>query len=156
MLISEKTALKKAKKLRHAEYYDMTEIFDKLYADSVNGKVFVGLMDIITSNANIMLAYRNIKRNTGSHTAGVDGKDIRYLENLGSDEFCALIKRKFQWYRPHPVKRVEIPKGNGKMRPLGIPTIIDRVVQQCILQVMEPICEAKFHERSNVTLFIFL
>ena len=149
MLISEKTALKKAKKLRHAEYYDMTEIFDKLYADSVNGKVFVGLMDIITSNANIMLAYRNIKRNTGSHTAGVDGKDIRYLENLGSDEFCALIKRKFQWYRPHPVKRVEIPKGNGKMRPLGIPTIIDRVVQQCILQVMEPICEAKFHERSN-------
>lgn len=81
-----------------------------------------------------MLAYRNIKRNTGSHTAGVDGKDIRYLENLGSDEFCALIKRKFQWYRPHPVKRVEIPKGNGKMRPLGIPTIIDRVVQQCILE----------------------
>jgi RNA-directed DNA polymerase len=52
------------KSLRYAEYYDMTEIFDKLYADSLNNKKFNNLMNIIKSEENIKLAYRNIKRNT--------------------------------------------------------------------------------------------
>ena len=60
-----------------------------------------------------------------------------------------MVQRKLKFYQPKPVKRIEIPKPNGKMRPLGIPTIIDRLVQQSILQVLEPICEAKFHERNN-------
>ena len=97
----------------------------------------------------IWLAYRNIKCNSGSHTSGVDKLSIKDIERLSTDKLVEIIRRKFQYYKPKPVKRVEIPKPNGKTRPLGIPTIVDRLVQQCILQVLEPICEAKFHERSN-------
>lgn len=60
------------KKLRHTEYYDMQDCFDTLYAQSVNGYTFYGLTELMSSNENIRLAYRNIKRNTGSKTAGTD------------------------------------------------------------------------------------
>ena len=139
----------KQKKLRHSEYYDMQPLFDKLYADSKNGKVFNDLVRIIGCEENIRLAYRNIKRNGGSSTAGVDKLTIKDIEKLSVEQYVSIVQRKLMFYKPKPVKRVEIPKPNGKMRPLGIPTIIDRLVQQCILQVMEPICEAKFYERSN-------
>ena len=139
---------KKKSKLRHAEYYDMQKTFDSLYADSKSGEVFGHLMDIISAPNNIKLAFRNIKGNDGSHTAGTDGRTIESLAVMSEDKFVKLIQKQFRRYEPKAVKRVEIPKPNGKMRPLGIPCIIDRIVQQCILQVMEPICEAKFYEHS--------
>lgn len=139
----------KTEKLRHSEYYDLQDCFDKLYAKSKQGDVFTNLMEVISSEENIRLAYRNIKRNTGSHTSGVDKLNIKDIEKLSAEKLVEIIQRKFKYYQPKPVKRVEIPKPNGKTRPLGIPTIIDRLVQQCVLQVIEPICEAKFHERSN-------
>ena len=147
MLTSEKK--RKQKKIRHMEYYNLVDVFDQLYADSKDGKAFTRLMEIITSAENIKLAYRNIKRNTGSNTAGVDGRTIKYLETLPAERLIEIVRNKLTYYKPQPVKRVEIPKPNGKLRPLGIPTITDRLIQQCILQVLEPICEAKFHERSN-------
>lgn len=136
---------RKVNKLRYAEYYDMTETFDELYSQSQGGKVFTNLMKYIRSEENILLAFRNIKNNDGSTTKGVDKDTIRELENIPQEDFIEIIKEMLDWYNPKPVKRVEIPKPNGKMRPLGIPAIWDRMVQQCILQVLEPICEAKFY-----------
>ena len=142
-------AQKKAK-LRHAEYYDFQGIQDKLYADSQKGKEFKHLVEIIALPENIRLAYRNIKANHGSKTAGTDGRTIKDLERLSDEKLVALVQRKLDWYQPQSVRRVEIPKGNdpAKVRPLGIPTILDRLIQQCVLQILEPICEEKFHEHS--------
>ena len=138
-----------SKKLRHLEYYDLQRTFDELYEKSQKGHKFSNLFEIIASDENIKLAYRNIKRNKGSKTAGVDGLTIKNVKKLSEEKFLEIIKKKLAWYSPKAVKRVEIPKPDGRKRPLGIPTIMDRIVQQCILQVLEPICEAKFHERSN-------
>lgn len=142
-------ALKRAR-LRHAEYYDFQAIQDKLYADSGKGREFKQLVNIISLPENIRLAYRNIKANHGSQTAGTDGRTIKHLEKLSDEALITLVQRKLQWYQPQSVRRTEIPKGNDptKKRPLGIPTILDRLIQQCVLQVLEPICEAKFHDHS--------
>ena len=150
MLTSEQQRSKpKRSKIRYTEYYDLQETFDGLYADSASGKVFQNLMALISSENNIKLAYRTIKGNKGSHTPGVDKRTIKNLASMSEEKFVRLIQKQFSWYKPRPVRRVEIPKPNGKTRPLGIPTIIDRIVQQCILQVLEPICEAQFSEHSN-------
>lgn len=126
----------------------MQDIQDKLYLQSSKGTKFTHLMEIITSEKNILLAYRNIKKNRGSNTKGVDGKNIGHLANLEPDTLIELVQNKLKNYFPNKVRRVEIPKPDGKLRPLGIPTIMDRLIQQCILQVLEPICEAKFHKHS--------
>lgn len=138
----------KRQKLRNNEYYSFQEVQDELYAKSQNGKVFTNLMSKIISRENILLAYRNIKKNTGSNTKGIDGKTIASLAKMEPDDLVLLVRRKLDNYQPQAVRRVEIPKSDGKTRPLGIPTISDRLVQQCILQVMEPICEAKFYKHS--------
>lgn len=126
----------------------MQDTFDNLYRQSKQGSNFTKLMNIIKSDENILLAYRNLSKNNGSYTPGVDGKTIRNLSKLSNNELIALVHKKLNHYKSSPVKRVYIPKANGKMRPLGIPNIIDRLIQQCILQVMEPIAEARFY-KSN-------
>ncbi len=97
-----------------------------LYAESRSGKTFNHLMEIIESEENIKLAYRTIKKNHGSKTPGVDKKTIRNLAKLSEDEYVRLVKKKFSNYHPRPVRREEIPKDNGKTRPLAIPVILDR------------------------------
>ena len=138
--------------LRHAEYYHMQEVFNDLYARSKNGEDFTDLMDIILSRENILLAYRNIKTNTGSNTPGTDKVTITDIGKLTPEEVVEkiryIVSGSVHGYRPKPVRRKEIPKPNGKTRPLGIPCMWDRLVQQCIKQVMEPICEAKFSDNS--------
>lgn len=147
-MVNKKKPLKK-QKIRNAEYYDMQTAFDKLYADSVSGRQFRNLVELIQRPENIMLAYRNLRKNSGSKTAGVDKKTISDLNKWSDKKLVNHVQRKLDWYVPNAARRVEIPKDNGKKRPLGIPTIMDRLIQQCILQVLEPICEAKFFKRSN-------
>ena len=137
---------------RHAEYYGMQRIFDELYAKSKAGETFIGLMELVLSPDNIMLAYRNIKTNTGSYTAGTDKQNIGDIGRLPPAEVIGKVRKivtgSEHGYRPKPVRRKDIPKPNGKTRPLGIPCIWDRLVQQCIKQILEPICEAKFSNNS--------
>ena len=138
--------------LRHAEYYDMQSTFDELYARSQAGETFDSLMNVILSRENILLAYRNIKSNTGSFTPGTDKLKISDIGKLTAEEVTArvrkIVKGGKNGYTPRSVRRKEIPKPNGSTRPLGIPCIWDRLVQQCIKQVMEPICEARFSNNS--------
>ena len=145
---TENDVLKIKRKIRATEYYGLQETFDKLYKDSKNGKKFKNLMELISSEDNILLAFRSIKKNNGGKTPGVDGKTIQYLQDMDTDELVKRIQNKLKNYQPKTVKRTYIPKLNGKMRPLGIPCIEDRLIQQCIKQVLEPICEAKFHPQS--------
>jgi group II intron reverse transcriptase/maturase len=106
-----------------------------------------GLLEQIVSTENLNRAYERVKRNKGA--GGVDGMGVdellRYLKDNGEGIRKSILAGK---YRPAPVRRVEIPKGNGKMRKLGIPTAVDRVIQQAIAQVLTPIYEPKFVETS--------
>lgn len=142
------TSIKKVQSLRNNEYYDQQVVFDDLYAKSKENVEFNSLMDIITNEQNIALAFRNIKNNTGSKTKGTDNLTIKEIADSSYDDYVIRMKNRLKDYKPHEVRRVFIPKSNGKMRPLGIPTIEDRLLQQCIKQVLEPIAEAKFHDRS--------
>lgn len=141
---------KKRQKLRNNEYYDTQEMFDDLYNKAKNKKnyKFYKLMDLITSKQNVELAYRNIKNNAGSKTYGTNLRTIDDLANQPNDRLVQYVRNRLQNYHPHEVRRIEIPKANGKIRPLGIPTIEDRLIQQCILQILEPICEAKFYKHN--------
>lgn len=139
---------KKKQALRNNEYYNTQALFDELYAKSQRGESFSHLMEWITSEQNILLAYRAIKKNKGSKTRGVNSTTIVEMGEKRPEELVAYVRKRLRSFHPHAVRRVEIPKPDGRMRPLGIPTMEDRIVQQCIKQVLEPICEAKFYKHS--------
>ena len=128
----------------------MQSIFDKLHEEACDNKAFHHLMPIISCEDNILLAYRNIKNNKGSKTKGTDGRTIEYYKGWSEEKFVNYFQNKLSNYFPKSIRRIEIPKEYqpGKTRPLGIPCMDDRIIQQCILQVLEPICESKFHKHS--------
>jgi RNA-directed DNA polymerase len=136
------------RKSRNTETYAQTALFDRLHAQSKSGAKFRNLYDLVVSPENIKLAYRNIRKNKGSKTAGMDGKTMRSLEKRSVSQTIRSVQKLARDFKPATVKRVWIPKPNGKKRPIGIPSIADRLLQQCFLQILEPICEAKFHPHS--------
>lgn len=93
-------------------------------------------------------AWKEVRENKGS--AGIDGITFEMIEEYGVEEYLLDIQEDLQnkKYRPKPVKRVYIPKPDGKQRPLGIPTIRDRIVQQACKIVIEPVFEANFLDSS--------
>lgn len=117
--------------------------------DNDNESNFMGILEIIASEPNIITSIHKIKSNKGSHTSGVDDEDIDDYLKKGYDEVIEIVKTKLYNYNPNMVRRVWIPKpGKSEKRPLGIPTIIDRIIQECVRNVIEPIAEAQFFEHS--------
>ena len=106
-----------------------------------------GLLEAILSRDNLNAAYVKVKQNKGA--AGVDGMSVEdmlpYLKEHREELLERIRKGK---YRPKPVRRVEIPKPDGGVRLLGIPTVIDRMLQQAVAQVLEPIFEETFSDYS--------
>ena len=105
------------------------------------------LLDKILSRENMLESYNQVKSNKGS--AGIDGITIEEMDNYLRQNWRLtkeLIKQRK--YKPQPVLRVEIPKPNGGIRHLGIPTVMDRMIQQAIVQVISPICEPHFSDTS--------
>lgn len=126
---------------------DLKKLQDFLYAQSQQNNNFTGLLEAVISETTIITAIHNIKSNKGSKTAGVDKvKMDKYLQ-MPKDKVVGIVQSNLRHYLPKPARRVYI-KGNGKMRPLGIPTILDRIIQECIRIIIEPICEAKFYPHS--------
>ena len=143
-----RTKQRKQQKLRNSEYYDFQIIQDKLYKQSSEGKEFKDLMTTILSKENILLAYRNIKKNKGSKTPGTNRNTIVSIGETKPEKVIAYVKNRFEHFTPHKVRRKDIEKEGRGVRALGIPTIEDRLLQQCVKQVLEPICEAKFYKHS--------
>ena len=110
-------------------------------------RMTTNLLDEILSPKNMNLAYKRVVANKGS--CGVDGIKVEdLLEHLKDHKVEIIGKIRNRTYKPKPVRRVQIPKPNGKKRNLGIPTTTDRVIQQSIYQVLSPIYEKQFSEYS--------
>ena len=105
------------------------------------------LIDGILNESNIYLAIKRVKANKGA--SGIDKMSVNELESYWKNNGQEIINKILaKEYRPQPVRRVYIPRPNGKKRPLGIPTVVDRVIQQAIAQMLGPIFETTFSNFS--------
>lgn len=111
--------------------------------NGVKGGRWFSLMDKVYAPATLQAAWARVRANGGA--AGVDGQSIERFEGQAELYLSELAQGlREESYRPQPVKRVEIPKGDGRMRPLGIPAVKDRIVQTAVKLVIEPIFEVTF------------
>ena len=111
------------------------------------GDEALGLMEEVLRRENLMAAYRRVLRNGGA--GGVDGRSVRDLKEQIREEWPVVREALLSGtYEPSPVLRVEIPKPGGGVRVLGIPTVMDRMIQQALLQALTPIFDPTFSEDS--------
>lgn len=115
--------------------------------NGVKGSKWFSLIDKVARAETLQLAWEKVARNRGA--AGVDGQSVEKFAARAEDYLKELEQAVKQGsYRPEPVKRVDIPKGLGQTRPLGIPAVKDRIVQTALKLVIEPIFEREFHDSS--------
>lgn len=134
--------------VRFSTEAELKQTLDFLYEKSKEGIAFTGLVEAMVNEVTIVTAIHNIKSNKGSKTAGVDQMKMDKYLQMPKEDLIALIRDNFSNYKPKPARRVYIPKKNGKQRPLGIPTVLDRIIQECVRIIIEPICEARFYPHS--------
>jgi RNA-directed DNA polymerase len=115
--------------------------------NGVRGGKWFSLIDKVYRKETLKSAWHKVKNNAGA--AGVDGQSVERF-GMRAELYLEELERalRTQEYRPQPIRRVEIPKGGGKMRPLGIPVVKDRIVQTALKLVIEPIFECEFEESS--------
>jgi group II intron reverse transcriptase/maturase len=120
-----------------------------LKAERSSHHQFDDLHSLLCNRQWLRLAHDYVAQNSGSITAGCDGINMRVFdENLEANLERLAQELKSETFEPHPVRRVYIPKPDGKLRPLGIPSIKDRIVQEALRMILEPIYEADFNQLS--------
>jgi len=131
-------------------FVDLQELRRRIYrkAKAEKTRRFWGLYVHVCKLETLRVAYQAAKANDG--TPGIDGESFESIEAQGVEKFLSAIREELvaRTYKPSKNRRVEIPKGNGKTRRLGIPTIKDRVVQGAVKLILEAIFEADFHKSS--------
>ena len=134
---------------KSADYYGMSKVYEDLYLKSTKNINVKNLIHLIKDKRNMLIAIRCIKANKGADTAGIDGLTFtELLESNSIDELHMKVCSLIDDYKSSGVRRVYIPKSNRKLRPLGIPNAIDKLIQQMIKQILEPYCEGKFYKHS--------
>ena len=135
-----------AEQREYAEVFDYSKIAEK--SSVITDYWTNNLLDLILRKDNLNIAYKRVKSNKGA--GGIDGMQVDGLLPFLRENQDTLIQEiRVGKYKPNPVRRVEIPKENkGEYRKLGVPTVVDRVVQQAITQELTPIYEKQFSENS--------
>lgn len=123
------------------------EVRSATHEDERSGKDDEKLLELVVERSNVEAALRRVKKNKGS--PGIDGMTVdelpAHLAKHWSQLREALLAGRYQ---PQPVRRHAIPKRDGGVRELGIPTVLDRLIQQCVLQVLQPRFDASFSQHS--------
>ncbi len=146
--------MRKLQKTEQADRKGMDSLEDKEYLgahSTTNGEGAmqngIQFVDRVLASYNLNLAFKRVRRNKGA--AGIDGMTVDQLaEYIYKNRKGLLESLRNETYRPKPVRRVEIPKPDGSTRKLGVPTVVDRMIQQAVVQVLSPIYEQVFSDNS--------
>lgn len=122
-------------------YVDMKKRFEKYQNNEIDMR---NLHKLVCSEENVMLAVRQLGKSKGRMTKGPDGSNYETLTERCFSELSAIVRDRLYNKEMDYVKRIYIPKGNGKKRPIGICSVWDKLVEKCIQLVLEPYCETKF------------